>query len=149
MLWRVVLAFKADPDVVLWGCNIAIVDTKGTRYDAESRQFHSFGATPIQTCVPDDTPGPKPAIGSTAKPKVADGESPRPRDVRGGDLRRHAEGRGAGQRAGLVGPAEVRRAAGRRRRHAAEPAASVARCSSRRCTTRSIAAPRRPTSSRL
>ncbi len=49
------------------------------RYDAESRQFHSFGATPIYSCVPDDTPGPKPVIGSTAKPKVADGESPRPR----------------------------------------------------------------------
>ncbi|VXB88588.1 hypothetical protein [Aeromicrobium sp. 9AM] len=78
MLWRVVLGFRADPDVVLWGCHIAIVDTNGTRYDAESRQFQSFGATPIYSCVPDDTPGPKPVIGSTAKPKVADGESPRP-----------------------------------------------------------------------
>ncbi len=37
-----------------------------------------------------------------------------PPRVRGGDLCRHAEGREAGQRAGVVGPAEVRRAAGRR-----------------------------------
>ena len=79
MVWRVDLRFEADPDVVLNGCNIAIVDAKGTRYDAESRQFESLGVTPIHTCVPDETPGPQPTIGSTEAPKVADGEAPRPR----------------------------------------------------------------------
>lgn len=78
MLWRVSLAFKADPGVVLWGCKLAIVDSKGTRYDAESRQFQTLGATPIHTCVPDETPGPKPKVGSAARPAVAEGESPRP-----------------------------------------------------------------------
>jgi len=78
MLWRVSLAFQADPDVVLWGCKLAIVDSKGTRYDSEPRQFRTLGATPIHTCVPDDTPGPKPKVGSVAKPAIAEGESPRP-----------------------------------------------------------------------
>lgn len=79
MVWRVGLRFEADPDVVLNGCKLAIVDAKGTRYDAESRQLESLGVTPIHTCVPDETPGPLPTIGSTAAPKVAEGESPRPR----------------------------------------------------------------------
>jgi hypothetical protein len=78
MLWRVGLKFKADPGVVLTGCNVAIVDSRGTRYDAESRQFDSLGSRPIHACVPDETPGPRVKIGSTAAPKVADGESPRP-----------------------------------------------------------------------
>lgn len=78
MVWRVGLSFEADPDTVLWGCSIAIVDAKGTRYDAESRQFSSLGATPIRQCVPDETPGPQPKVGSKAAPKVADGEAPRP-----------------------------------------------------------------------
>lgn len=79
MLWRVSLRFKADPNVVLNGCNVAIVDDKGTRYDAESRQFDSLGSRPIHQCVPDETPGPQAKVGSTAAPKVAEGESPRPR----------------------------------------------------------------------
>lgn len=78
MVWRVGLRFKADPDVALTGCKVALVDAEGTRYDAESRQFDSLGSRPVHQCVPDDTPGPKPEVGSTAAPKVADGESPRP-----------------------------------------------------------------------
>ncbi|WP_332662909.1 hypothetical protein [Aeromicrobium sp.] len=78
MVWRVGLRFEADPDTALSGCKIAIVDADGTRYDAEPRQFESRGSTPIHTCVPDETPGPQATVGSTAAPKVAEGEAPRP-----------------------------------------------------------------------
>ena len=112
MVWRVGLRIKADPDVVLIGCQVAILDDKGTRYDAESRQFDSLGSRPIHQCVPDETPGPRAKIGSTAAPKVAEGESPRPRDYDTVTYVVTPSWSETAGSAGVVVPAEVRRAAG-------------------------------------
>lgn len=77
-LWEVHLRWKADPDVSLTGCSIALVDAAGNRYDIDRTSFDAGAVTPAQTCVPDDTPGPRPQPGETKLPPVPAGELPRP-----------------------------------------------------------------------
>ena len=77
-LWEVQLRWKADPDVVLTGCTIALLDDDGSRYDISSTSFDSGAVTSVQTCVPEDTPGPQPTLGSTEKPAIGPDEQPRP-----------------------------------------------------------------------
>ncbi|MET0931107.1 MAG: hypothetical protein ABWX74_16420 [Aeromicrobium sp.] len=77
-LWEVRLRWEADPDVSLTGCTIALVDGDGNRYDVDVTSFDAGAPTTVETCVPDETPGPKPQYGSTEAPALAQGEQPRP-----------------------------------------------------------------------
>ncbi|WP_344771124.1 hypothetical protein [Aeromicrobium panaciterrae] len=77
-LWKATLSWKADPDVVLIGCNIALMDGDGVRYDADGHGWDGSDYQFNEKCVPDATAGPRPSLGSTAKPRVLDGDEPRP-----------------------------------------------------------------------
>ncbi|MET0450045.1 MAG: hypothetical protein ABW004_16650 [Aeromicrobium sp.] len=77
-LWEVRLRWRADPDVSLTGCAIALVDDDGNRYEVNATSFDAGAPTAVETCVPDETPGPKPRLGSTDAPAVGPGEQPRP-----------------------------------------------------------------------
>ncbi|KQY59232.1 hypothetical protein ASD11_06530 [Aeromicrobium sp. Root495] len=76
VLWKVALHVEADPDVVLTGCSLALVDRDGRRYDLETSDFEGpdRGAG---SCVPPDAPGPSFFPGQK-KPTSGDGENPRP-----------------------------------------------------------------------
>lgn len=60
-LVQVGLSFRAEPDVPLIGCTVALVDTDGTRYEP-NLDFTS--SLPTVSCVPADAPGPSPALGA-------------------------------------------------------------------------------------
>lgn len=77
-LWEVRLAWRADPDIALGSCAMALVDDDGNRYDAGTGSFRANTTTPVEKCVPDDTPGPEQVIGSRRQPTVAAGQAPRP-----------------------------------------------------------------------
>lgn len=77
-LWEVRLAWDADPDVSLSGCQVALLDRDGSRFDSGTLGFDAGAPLPIYECVPDDTPGPKAKIGSTSPPAVEEGQDPRP-----------------------------------------------------------------------
>lgn len=76
--WRLRFAVEADPDIVLSGCSVAVVDSAGNviREDDSGLGLNQFN---VSRCVPEDTPGPGVDVGSTDPPKLDDGESPRPR----------------------------------------------------------------------
>lgn len=58
---QVDLTLSADPDVGLTGCELAVRDAAGTRYEYVS---NGWGAMqPVVPCVPEDTPGPWPKLG--------------------------------------------------------------------------------------
>ena len=78
-LWRVRLHFRADPDIVLRGCHVAIMDKRGNRYEEETSDYQTDGTTPTYLCAPEDTPGPQVQVGSTAPPALEPGDDPRPR----------------------------------------------------------------------
>lgn len=77
-LWLVDLAWTADPDVVLTGCSVALVDRDGRRYDASVNDFDANAPIAYNACVPDETPGPVPQPGSTETPTVEQGQQSRP-----------------------------------------------------------------------
>lgn len=77
-LWEVRLAWDAEPEVSLFGCQVALFDDTGARYDAGVLGFDAGAPTPIRDCVPDETPGPQPQIGSKEPPQLTPGEDPRP-----------------------------------------------------------------------
>lgn len=58
---RVDLTLSADPDIVLAGCELAVRDAAGTRYEYEANAWGAFQA--VVPCVPEDTPGPAPSLG--------------------------------------------------------------------------------------
>jgi hypothetical protein len=58
---QVDLTLSADPDVVLAGCQLAVRDAAGTRYEYESLAWGAFQA--VVPCVPEDAPGPSPSLG--------------------------------------------------------------------------------------
>lgn len=74
--WRLELAVEADPDMVLSGCQLAVVDAEGNRHTADDSGLDL--ETPSSPCVPSDTRGPQPMPGSTAAPVLPTGEAPRP-----------------------------------------------------------------------
>jgi hypothetical protein len=61
------LRWKAEPDQVLRGCRVALVDDEGRRYEADSGAF----PTP---CVPEDRGGPEDPQGDTGRGVVPEGE---------------------------------------------------------------------------
>ena len=71
VLWAVTLHFAVDPSIVMRGCNVAIMGEDGSRYDADTGDYHSTGEGPIYFCAPNDSPGPQVQVGSTEGP-VAD-----------------------------------------------------------------------------
>lgn len=77
-LWEVRLRWKADPDVSLTGCSIALVDDDGNRYDIDPTSFDPGAVTSVQTCVPDDAPGPQPQPLSAEPPTNPPGAAERP-----------------------------------------------------------------------
>lgn len=77
-LWLVGLDWRADPDVVLNGCFVALVDRDGNRYDASINAFEANAPIEYNPCVPDETPGPTTTLGSTKAPAVEPGQQPRP-----------------------------------------------------------------------
>lgn len=78
-LWRVRLHFDVDPAIAMTLCHVAVIDTGGDTYESQFGDFRTTVSLPTQKCVPDDTPGPETALGSKAKPKLAEGQQPRPR----------------------------------------------------------------------
>lgn len=76
-LWEVRLQWDADPSVSLTGCSVALVEDDRL-FVARTLDFDAGAPTAVEACVPDETPGPKPVLGSTAAPAVTAGESPRP-----------------------------------------------------------------------
>lgn len=77
-LWLVDLAWSADPDLALTGCNVALVDRDGNRYDASINAFEANAPIVYDACVPDDARGPVPTVGSTKAPALPAGQPPRP-----------------------------------------------------------------------
>lgn len=58
-IWQVTLSVVADPDQVLAGCRVAIVDTQGRVYDSDVRMIEPVRSTLKTTpCVPDGARGP-------------------------------------------------------------------------------------------
>ena len=110
-LWEVRLAWDAAPDVSLFGCQVALFDRAGARYDAGVLGFDAGAPTPIRDCVPDETPGPQPQVGTKRPPQVAAGEDPRPQRYSTRVYVADGRGRPAGVGARLVVPAALCRAA--------------------------------------
>lgn len=54
-LVRVDLALAAPPESILLGCQMAVVDTEGRRYDYQHLPIGG-GSQPVSPCVPEDTP---------------------------------------------------------------------------------------------
>lgn len=77
-LWEATLTWKADPDVALIGCNIALFDRDGVQYNADGDGWDSDDYSFNDKCLPDATVGPRPQLGSTEKPKIMEGDDPRP-----------------------------------------------------------------------
>lgn len=77
-LWEIKLRWKADPNVALVGCNLALFDAEGVRYDAGPNGWDASSAGLRDSCLPLDTAGPRPQPGSTEPPKLSDYEGPRP-----------------------------------------------------------------------
>ncbi len=77
-LWEVNLQWKASPKIALRGCHLALFDSEGVQYDAGSSGWDAGSQGYKDKCVPDETPGPRPKVGSKAQPKVPDDEEPRP-----------------------------------------------------------------------
>lgn len=74
--WQVRLHVEADPDMSLSGCQVALVDSEGNQFGKQdSGLLISSG---FDDCVPSDRPGPQPEFGSTAPPKLGEGQEPRP-----------------------------------------------------------------------
>ena len=76
-LWEVRLRWRADPDVALTGCSIALT-RDGKVYVARSFDFDPGAVTSTQTCVPEATPGPKPQPGRTSLVQPEAGTPSRP-----------------------------------------------------------------------
>jgi hypothetical protein len=70
---QVDLTLSADPDRVLTGCQLAVRDSAGTRYDYVSNAWEANQA--VVPCVPEDTPGPWPSLGDLDA-KLSDQETP-------------------------------------------------------------------------
>lgn len=77
-LWQITIAWKADPDVNLTGCSVALVDADGNRYDADNKDFDGGAVLSTQPCVPDETPGPRAEPGRTTLVQPDPGVAPRP-----------------------------------------------------------------------
>lgn len=77
-LWEVRLRWRAAPEIALRGCHLAIFDREGVQYDAGSSGWDAGSWGYKDKCVPDETPGPRPEVGSRAQPRVPDDEEPRP-----------------------------------------------------------------------
>ncbi len=76
-LVRVDLALAAPPESILLGCQMAVVDTEGRRYDYQHLPIGG-GSQPVSPCVPEDTPGPRPSLGALGGGGLAPDEEPRP-----------------------------------------------------------------------
>ncbi len=61
------LQWRADPDQVLRGCSVALVDEQGRRYEADGSAFPS-------ACVPEDRGGPEDPHGDSERGEVPEGE---------------------------------------------------------------------------
>lgn len=72
-LWKVVLHVEADPQLILGGCQVALVDAAGTRWQNRSNAYISKGAEPPSGCVPADRPGPSWSLVDDA-PTTEEGE---------------------------------------------------------------------------
>jgi hypothetical protein len=76
-LWRLRLHFDAAPSVVMTGCQVALVDHRGRRFESNRDDVRTDGTLPLQLCAPDATPGPEPALGQ-GEPSLSPGDLPRP-----------------------------------------------------------------------
>ncbi|WP_028651338.1 hypothetical protein [Nocardioides halotolerans] len=65
------LRWRAEPDQVLRGCKVALVDDEGRRYEADSSD------SPV-ACVPEERGGPEDPHGDVGRGVVPDGEADRP-----------------------------------------------------------------------
>ena len=77
-LWEIKLRWKADPNVSLVGCNLALFDADGVRYDAGPTGWDASSAGLADKCLPVGTAGPRPVLGSTEPPRLSEFEEPRP-----------------------------------------------------------------------
>lgn len=81
-LWRVELDWQADPDVMLRGCRLALVGDDDVLYQAGTEGWDATSEGLRDKCLPEDRYGPQQQVGSTAQPRVPDGEQSRPRTWR-------------------------------------------------------------------
>lgn len=78
---QVDLTLWSDPGTILQGCSLAVRDADGTRYDYRALAWGAF--QPVSPCVPQDTPGPAPSLGTfddgpTDGGPTPDAAAPRP-----------------------------------------------------------------------
>jgi hypothetical protein len=75
---QVTLSLRADPDLPLAMCRLALRDEDGTRYDYRAPGFDVLDPTsaqPASPCVPDASPGPAESLGDLDE-KLSDDERP-------------------------------------------------------------------------
>jgi hypothetical protein len=65
------LLWKAEPDQVLRGCTVALVDDQGRRYEVDSSDYPS-------ACVPENRGGPQDPHNDVGRGETPDDEKPRP-----------------------------------------------------------------------
>ncbi|MEO7269890.1 MAG: hypothetical protein ABIW49_11855, partial [Knoellia sp.] len=74
----VTLDFEAEPDQVLKGCALTLIDDRGREYRVGST-FDALGPG-TTVCVPEETPGPSLAVlKKDARGAISEDEQPRPR----------------------------------------------------------------------
>lgn len=78
--WAVTLEVEADPESVLVGCTVGLVDTDGALYRADDAVLLAGTSWGQSRCVPEDAPGPRYRPFSTAPPERPPGTPRRPSD---------------------------------------------------------------------
>jgi hypothetical protein len=61
-LWRIELDVEADPNTVLWGCQVAIIDTQGRTFDTSTRLVEPSYKLKVSPCTPAGATGPQPIL---------------------------------------------------------------------------------------
>jgi hypothetical protein len=75
--WQVTMDFEAEPDQVLFGCRLALLDDNGNRYAFLPKVNKLM--QDLWPCVPGDQPGPMPSITAGEPRTVMPGEERPPR----------------------------------------------------------------------
>lgn len=76
-LWRVRLSVEADPQASLWGCKLALIDTKGSVYDTMTKLIEPSYKLKTNPCTPDGATGPAPVLYDGMKQDPQEQDRPR------------------------------------------------------------------------
>lgn len=78
-LWQLEVEVEADPEMVLYGCTLALEDAAGTRYTgqpAKLRDGEPYIDSWGDSCIPQMTPGPGASLDNQYEPADPDSERP-------------------------------------------------------------------------